>query len=158
MTTRIRSKPADTITSDQVMAELERKGREQSRKTYARHGIDIPMFGVSIADLKIIAKKIRGNQQLALELDVFLRLLGQSSGGLRRGERLAEVEEELGERYLREEGVAGLAVDLDRRAGARRRRGRTPTGRAGAVAGSALRRHRPAVRRAYRWLRRRSPY
>jgi 3-methyladenine DNA glycosylase AlkD len=52
----------------QVLSELEKKGKEQTRKTYARHGIDIPMFGVSVADLKTIAKKIKGDQALALEL------------------------------------------------------------------------------------------
>jgi 3-methyladenine DNA glycosylase AlkD len=52
----------------QVLTELKKKGKEQTRKTYARHGIDIPMFGVSVADLKTIAKKIKGEQELALEL------------------------------------------------------------------------------------------
>src|SRR6185436_12030361 len=52
----------------QVLTELKAKGKEQTRKTYARHGIDIPMFGVSVADLKTIAKKIKGDQALALEL------------------------------------------------------------------------------------------
>jgi len=52
----------------QVLAELKKKGSEQTRKTYSRHGIDIPMFGVSVADLKTIAKQIKGNQTLALEL------------------------------------------------------------------------------------------
>lgn len=56
------------LTLSQVLAELKSKGSEQTRKTYARHGIDIPMFGVSVADLKTIAKKIKGNQALALEL------------------------------------------------------------------------------------------
>ncbi len=55
-------------TAAEVMEELQRKGKEQTRKTYARHGISIPMFGVSIADLKTIAKKIKGNQALALAL------------------------------------------------------------------------------------------
>ena len=52
----------------QVMAELEKKGSEKTRKTYARHGVTGPMYGVSIADLKTIAKKIKGNQALACEL------------------------------------------------------------------------------------------
>ena len=52
----------------QVMAELENKGSETTRKTYARHGVVGPMFGVSIADLKLIARKIRGNQALACAL------------------------------------------------------------------------------------------
>jgi 3-methyladenine DNA glycosylase AlkD len=55
-------------TIDQVMAELKQKGSEKTRRTYARHGIDIPMFGVSVADLKTIAKKIKSNQSLAAEL------------------------------------------------------------------------------------------
>ncbi len=55
-------------TALQILAELKKKGSEQTRKTYARHGIQMPMFGVSVADLKTIAKRIRGNQALALEL------------------------------------------------------------------------------------------
>ncbi|HKX30402.1 MAG TPA: DNA alkylation repair protein [Blastocatellia bacterium] len=52
-----------------VMAELKSKGREQTRRTYARHGVpEERMFGVSIADLKVIAKKIRGQQALAYQL------------------------------------------------------------------------------------------
>jgi 3-methyladenine DNA glycosylase AlkD len=51
-----------------VMAELQRKGSEQTRKTFARHGIPEPMFGVKVVDLKSIAKKIKGQQSLALEL------------------------------------------------------------------------------------------
>ena len=52
----------------QVLTELRKKGSEQTRKTYARHGIDAPMFGVKVADLKLIAKKIKGEQALAMEL------------------------------------------------------------------------------------------
>jgi 3-methyladenine DNA glycosylase AlkD len=52
----------------QIMAELKKKGSEQTRKTFARHGVDIPMFGVKVADLKVIAKKIKGDQKLALAL------------------------------------------------------------------------------------------
>jgi 3-methyladenine DNA glycosylase AlkD len=55
-------------TVEQVMAALQKKGSEKTRNTYARHGISIPMFGVSVADLKTIAKNIRGNQSLAIEL------------------------------------------------------------------------------------------
>jgi 3-methyladenine DNA glycosylase AlkD len=52
-----------------IMAELKAKGSEQTRKIYARHGMaGVPMFGVSMADLKGIAKKIKGQQALACEL------------------------------------------------------------------------------------------
>jgi 3-methyladenine DNA glycosylase AlkD len=52
-----------------IMAELKSKGREQTRKTYVRHGMPADrVFGVSIADLKVIAKKIKGEQELACDL------------------------------------------------------------------------------------------
>lgn len=52
-----------------VMKALEKKGSEQTRKTFARHGADPErMFGVKVADLKVIAKTIKGEQDLALEL------------------------------------------------------------------------------------------
>src|SRR5260370_3781523 len=51
------------------MADLKKKGSEQTRKIYARHGmVGKPMFGVSVADLKVIAKTIKGQQGLACEL------------------------------------------------------------------------------------------
>ena len=52
-----------------IMAELKKKGKEQTRKIYARHGMATDnMFGVSVADLKLIARKIKGQQALAMEL------------------------------------------------------------------------------------------
>jgi len=56
----------NTVT--EVMAELKKKGSESTRRTFERHGVDIPCFGVKVGDLKPIAKKIKGNQALALEL------------------------------------------------------------------------------------------
>jgi 3-methyladenine DNA glycosylase AlkD len=56
-----------TVTS--VMAELKKRGTEKTRKTYARHGMATEnMFGVSVADLKVIAKTIKRQQALASEL------------------------------------------------------------------------------------------
>lgn len=56
-----------TVTS--IMAELKKKGSEKTRNMYARHGMATErMFGVSIADLKVIAKTIKGQQALACEL------------------------------------------------------------------------------------------
>ncbi len=52
-----------------IMAELKKKGTAQTRKIYARHGMATDnMFGVSVADLKLIARKIKGQQALAMEL------------------------------------------------------------------------------------------
>jgi 3-methyladenine DNA glycosylase AlkD len=56
-------------TATSVMADLKKKGSEKTRKTYARHGMGTKsMFGVSVADLKVIAKTIKGQQALACEL------------------------------------------------------------------------------------------
>ncbi len=51
------------------MAELKTKGSEKGRNIYARHGMPVERtFGVSIADLKVIAKAIKGEQALACDL------------------------------------------------------------------------------------------
>jgi 3-methyladenine DNA glycosylase AlkD len=56
-----------TVTS--IMAELKKKGSEKMRNMYARHGMATErMFGVSVADIKVIAKTIKGQQALACEL------------------------------------------------------------------------------------------
>ena len=51
-----------------VMAELEAAGTAQNRKVYARHGAAEPMFGVSYANLGKIAKPIKTDHSLAVEL------------------------------------------------------------------------------------------
>ncbi len=55
-------------TTSQVLTALKAKGNEQTRKTYLRHGMPEDMFGVKVGDLKVIAKQLKGNQQLALDL------------------------------------------------------------------------------------------
>ncbi|MBL9117916.1 MAG: DNA alkylation repair protein [Verrucomicrobiaceae bacterium] len=56
------------MTLAQIMKLLESKGTEQTRKTFRRHGATEAMFGVKVGDLKPIARAIKGNQALALEL------------------------------------------------------------------------------------------
>jgi len=52
-----------------MMSELKRKGKEQTRKLYARHGMDPQrVYGVSVADLKLIAKTIKDQHELACAL------------------------------------------------------------------------------------------
>jgi len=51
-----------------VMKALKAKGNEQTRKTYARHGSVGDVYGVKVADMKVIAKGIKGEQDLAHEL------------------------------------------------------------------------------------------
>lgn len=55
-------------TAAQVMTALKKKGTDQTRKTFQRHGAPENMFGVKVADLKVIAKQIKGNQDLACAL------------------------------------------------------------------------------------------
>jgi len=51
------------------MEELRSKGKENTRLIYARHGMPYDRtFGVSNADLKLIAKTIKGQQELACQL------------------------------------------------------------------------------------------
>lgn len=52
----------------QIMKKLEKAGSEQTRKIFQRHGAGDNMFGVKVADLKVIAKTIKGEQDLAKEL------------------------------------------------------------------------------------------
>ena len=52
----------------QILTELKKKGSEQTRKTYLRHGAPDNLFGVKVADMKVVAKKIKGDQYLAYEL------------------------------------------------------------------------------------------
>ena len=52
-----------------VMAELKSKGRENTRAIYSKHGMDAErLYGVSVADLKVIAKPLKNQQALASEL------------------------------------------------------------------------------------------
>jgi 3-methyladenine DNA glycosylase AlkD len=56
-------------TVQSIMADLKAKGSESTRKIYVRHGAPADrVFGVSVANLKTIAKAIKGDQKLAGEL------------------------------------------------------------------------------------------
>jgi 3-methyladenine DNA glycosylase AlkD len=52
-----------------VMSALKKKGNPLRIQAFAKHGAPTDkMFGVSVADMKVIAKQIKGNQELAYEL------------------------------------------------------------------------------------------
>lgn len=55
-------------TVKQVMKALEAKGSEQTRKIFKKHGAGDNMYGVKVADMKVIAKTIKGEHDLACEL------------------------------------------------------------------------------------------
>ena len=60
--------PAAKMTFADTMGALERSGTAQTRKTYARHGVDEPMFGVSFAVLSGLVKRIKVDHDLAQKL------------------------------------------------------------------------------------------
>src|SRR5436190_21300806 len=56
------------MTATDVLAQLKKLGGEQTKKTFLRHGAKEPLFGVKVADLKVLQKKIKTDHALALEL------------------------------------------------------------------------------------------
>lgn len=56
------------MTFEETMAELEKMGTAQNVKIYKRHGAGDNLFGVSFANLKILKKKIKIDQELARQL------------------------------------------------------------------------------------------
>lgn len=56
------------MTLDEVMAELAAKGNAPTKKTLMRHGAKEPFFGVKVADLKVIQKRVKRDHALALAL------------------------------------------------------------------------------------------
>ena len=51
-----------------VLSELESLGSEQTRKTYERHGVNGKQYGVSVASLGKLQKKIKTDHELARKL------------------------------------------------------------------------------------------
>lgn len=56
------------MTATEIMKELESLGSEQTKKIFIRHGAREPLYGVKVADLKKIVKKVKVNHALSLEL------------------------------------------------------------------------------------------
>jgi 3-methyladenine DNA glycosylase AlkD len=113
---------------DEAMSALEAAGSEQTRKTYARHGVGPNQFGVSFAVLKDLTKKIKVDSALAGEL------WGTGNHDARvLATMIADPKQETGERLDR------WAADLDNKAIAdalARHVARTPLARAKADAWS----------------------
>jgi 3-methyladenine DNA glycosylase AlkD len=53
------------MTTSETLQRLESLGKEQTRKTFARHGVTSPMFGVNYGDLEKLRKSIKKDQPLA---------------------------------------------------------------------------------------------
>ena len=51
-----------------ALRELKRRGTAQNRKVYRRHGVGENMYGVSFGDLRLLAKQIKTDRDLAVQL------------------------------------------------------------------------------------------
>ncbi|WP_148932567.1 DNA alkylation repair protein [Paenibacillus methanolicus] len=56
------------MTYEEVMAQLEAMGTEQTKRTFLRHGAKEPFFGVRIGDMKKLVKPVKKDQPLARAL------------------------------------------------------------------------------------------
>lgn len=56
------------MTKTEVLKELQSLGSANIKKIWLNHGAVEPVFGVKVGDMKIILKKIKKDQQLAMEL------------------------------------------------------------------------------------------
>lgn len=56
------------MTAADVLLELQSLGTEQNRKIYRRHGVGGAQYGVSVANLKKVQKRLKVNHDLAVEL------------------------------------------------------------------------------------------
>lgn len=56
------------MTVEEVMHELELMGNEGTKKILVKHGAKEPFFGVKVADLKKIVKKVKKDHELSLAL------------------------------------------------------------------------------------------
>ena len=56
------------MTLEETMTTLRQAGKEQTRKTYRRHGAGENLFGVSFADYGKLQKKIKRDHELARQL------------------------------------------------------------------------------------------
>lgn len=56
------------MTVEEVLEEIKNMGSESTKKTFMRHGAQGPFYGVKVGDLKKIQKKVKKNNDLAIEL------------------------------------------------------------------------------------------
>jgi 3-methyladenine DNA glycosylase AlkD len=56
------------MTAEELVRELKPLGKETYKKVLLNHGVQEPIFGVKIEDLKKIQKRVKKNYQLALDL------------------------------------------------------------------------------------------
>jgi hypothetical protein len=101
------------------MKELKAKGSEKTRATYARHGMPAERtLGVSTADMKVVAKALKGQQELAMELyatgmmeAMYLAGMVAKGSGMTRAELNAWAKGAVGMSMIAEHTVPWVAVE-----------------------------------------------
>ncbi len=56
------------MTTSEILKELESLGQESIKRVLLKHGVNEPLYGVKIEDLKKLQKKIKNGHDIALEL------------------------------------------------------------------------------------------
>src|SRR5450432_351596 len=56
------------MTAEDIVAELEKLGNAQTKKSWMTHGAQEPCLGVKVEDMKKIQKRVKMDYQLALDL------------------------------------------------------------------------------------------
>lgn len=56
------------MTAADILAEFEAAGSDRLRAQNARHGVDQPQYGVKMGDIRAMAKRVKTNHPLAMEL------------------------------------------------------------------------------------------
>src|SRR5438093_3701010 len=56
------------MTAQEIVQEIKPLGKDSYKKVLLNHGIQEPLFGVKIEDLKKIQKRVKKDYQLALDL------------------------------------------------------------------------------------------
>jgi 3-methyladenine DNA glycosylase AlkD len=108
-----------TPTAASILADLKSKGKESTRKIYTRHGMAADrIYGVSVAELKLIAKTIKKQQALALELygkgivdSMYLAGMVANGAQMTRDQLNAWAEATAGMQMISEHTVPWVAVE-----------------------------------------------
>ena len=56
------------MTAKDIVAELQKLGNPQTKKTWMTHGAQEPCLGVKVEDMKKIQKRVKMDYQIALDL------------------------------------------------------------------------------------------
>ncbi len=106
------------MTTEQILSELKKRGSENIKKIFLKHGAKEPFYGVKVEDLKKVQKTIKENQQ-QIALELFASGVGDAqylAGLMADGSKMNKKElqtwaEKAGWQMISEYSVAWVAVE-----------------------------------------------